>query len=227
MGLVMSMRTRKFGAILFASLCCAMMGNMLLLQPNGGGRPSLSVAPGTSLTLAQARGDGGAISGGVQGSGKVVVLNSYDKQETVRSIQRELTSQGYFPGTVDGMPGLMTRAAIMAFEFDNGLSLKGQADPELLKLLLLGLPQDLPAGDARAGEVVGTEARQVVATIQQTLQQLGYRVGNKSGDFGIETERAIRDFEADQDLRETGRISGRLVSRFVGLADSGRLAMSQ
>lgn len=223
----MSSGVSRFGFLIFAFSCCAMLGNMLLLQPVGSDRPSLSVRPGTSLALAAQTLKDKVKQGLGADAGGLVVLNSYDKQATVQSIQRELTAQGYLPGAPDGMPGLMTRAAIMAFEFDNGLRLNGRADPEVLKLLLLGLPPHAATGDAEAGTVSSSEARRVVATIQQTLLQLGYRVGNTEGDLGIDTERAIRDFESDQDLRETGRVSGRLVARLVGLADSGRLAMSQ
>lgn len=223
----MSARVGKFSFIVFAMLFGTLLCNMFLMQPSDGRHRALSVEPGMSLALSahkQAR--NGKAAASTDAGPDLVILNANDKVETTRAIQRELATLGYVPGPDDGTPGLMTRAAIMAFEFDNGLSLNAHADPDLLKVLLLGLPPQLASRDKKAGMVAGSEARRVVATVQQTLQKLGYHVGKSDGEFGIETERAIRDFESDQDMRETGRVSGRLVARLVQLADGGRLAMS-
>ena len=80
--------------------------------------------------------------------------------ETVRAIQRELKSRGYGPLAGDGVMGLATRAGIMAFEYDHGLGLTGEASEELLKRILLGAPPDIGAcgrgenqvGPGRAGD---------------------------------------------------------------------------
>jgi peptidoglycan hydrolase-like protein with peptidoglycan-binding domain len=55
------------------------------------------------------------------------LLRSY-----TRAIQGELTDMGYDPGPVDGALGLKTRAAIMAYERDNGLPERGQVSKSLL-----------------------------------------------------------------------------------------------
>ena len=49
----------------------------------------------------------------------------------VASIQRELNGLGYDAGPVDGRMGPRTRAAIRAFQSDNGLLADGVASPEL------------------------------------------------------------------------------------------------
>ena len=48
---------------------------------------------------------------------------SSETPETIRAIQRELQARGYEAGAADGVPRLVTRAAIMAYEHDNGLPL--------------------------------------------------------------------------------------------------------
>jgi len=224
----MSVRVGKVSFVLFAMLCFAMVCNMLLLQSISRGNFELSVGTGASLANSFTDEKKGGVQDGKNNSGgNIVILNADDKVETTRAIQRELSSLGYKPGPADGTAGLMTQAAIMAFQFDNGLSLSGRADPDLLKILLFGIPEERAVGIKNAKKSVGPDARRVVATVQQTLRQLGYNVGKIDGELGMGTARAIRDFESDQGLRETGRVSGRLVARMVRLADNGRLALSQ
>lgn len=137
--------------------------------------------------------------------------------ETVRALQRELTQRGYEPGAADGTIGLATRAAVMAYEQDQGIPVTGEPSEALLKRLLLGVtPGDpLPPQPTR-------EARQrvehIVRTVQETLAALGYMPGAIDGHLGTETDRAIREFEMDQGVVPTGRISGRLINRLARAA---------
>jgi peptidoglycan hydrolase-like protein with peptidoglycan-binding domain len=131
--------------------------------------------------------------------------------ETVRAIQRELKARGYGPLTGDGVIGLTTRAAIMAFEHDHGLGLTGEASEDLLRRILLGASPDIePAGAAKVRSV---EAEQVIRTVQQRLTALGYRIGRVDGWLGEDTVKAIRDFEMDKGLVPKGRICAELVAR--------------
>ncbi len=224
----MSFGVGKIGAVVFLALSGAMVGNMLLMQPVGQASNVLSVEPGVSLDLSmKPDGQSGASGLGKNAQGNLVILNSDNKVETTRAIQRELTRLGYMPGPADGTSGLMTRAAIMAFEFDNGLDVNGRSDPDLLKMLLFGLPGSMPVRNKNARLEMSKDAVRVVSTVQQTLQQLGYNVGKIDGEMGSSTKRAIRDFESDHNLVETGRVSGRLVAKMVSLAASGRLAQAQ
>ena len=138
--------------------------------------------------------------------------------ETVRAIQRELKARGYGPLAGDGVIGLTTRAAIMAFEFDHGLGLTGEASEDLLRRILLGASPDIePAGAAKVRSV---EAEQVIRTVQQRLTALGYRIGRVDGWLGEDTVKAIRDFEMDKGLVPKGRICAELVGRLSAAAAS-------
>ena len=137
--------------------------------------------------------------------------------ETVRALQRELAQRGYEPGAADGSIGLATRAAIMAFEQDQGIPVTGEPSEALLKRLLLGVtPGDpLPPQPTREAR---QQVEQIVRTVQETLAALGYMPGTIDGHLGAETDRAIREFEMDQGLVPTGRISGRLITRLARAA---------
>lgn len=134
--------------------------------------------------------------------------------ETIRAVQRELQNLGYGPLTVDGVPGLLTRAAIMAFEQDNRMALTGEATETLLKRLLLGASGEKPASN-ETGKVRSQQAEIVLRTVQQSLAALGYQPGKVDGRVGEETERAIREFEMDHGLDPTGRVSAELFSRLA------------
>ena len=133
---------------------------------------------------------------------------------TIKAVQRELTARGYGPLIADGVPGLVTRAAIMAFEHDSRMPLTGEATERVLARLLLGssVTED-QNGDPAAGRVRSAEAEIVMRTVQQSLTALGYQVGRIDGRSGDGTERAIREFEIDEGLKPTGRVSAEVFGR--------------
>jgi hypothetical protein len=62
--------------------------------------------------------------------------------KSVAAIQRELDARGYGPLASDGVIGIGTRAAIMAYEHDHGLALTGEASEALLEVFK---EEDLPS----------------------------------------------------------------------------------
>ncbi|MBR1585332.1 MAG: peptidoglycan-binding protein, partial [Clostridia bacterium] len=56
----------------------------------------------------------------------------------VTNLQRELKSQGYYTGTVDGVYGEGTENAVKAFQRTNGLNVDGVAGPATLRVLYEG-----------------------------------------------------------------------------------------
>jgi peptidoglycan hydrolase-like protein with peptidoglycan-binding domain len=133
--------------------------------------------------------------------------------DTVRAIQRELTAKGYDPGEVDGVAGVLTRAAIMAYQFDKKLPVTGVGSTELLEHIVLGGPGKAgsPAQDAE----VPPETTEIIKGVQQILNQLGYTPGPVDGVLGAGTEQAIRSFERERNMQVTGRISGKLLKEMM------------
>jgi peptidoglycan hydrolase-like protein with peptidoglycan-binding domain len=139
-----------------------------------------------------------------------------------RAVQRELKIRGYETGDAGGTATLMTRAAIMGFEYDHALPMTGRPSQRLLKSIIMG-------DGARKGRPIGStgqsnEAADVIRSVQTSLSKAGYRPGRATGKLSPETMRAIRAFEADQAMPETGRISGPLVSRLARVAGDGKVA---
>ena len=61
--------------------------------------------------------------------------NSLAEAADIADIQLRLTAHGYDPGSIDGLVGPQTRAAIRAFEADNDLPITGQATDALISRL--------------------------------------------------------------------------------------------
>lgn len=135
------------------------------------------------------------------------------KPDMIKAIQRELQERGYGPLTIDGVPGLATRAAIMAFEADEGLPLTAIANVSLFTAIVLGTKPTSSNADAGPS----ARAQDVIRATQNWLYALGYQPGPATGLMSDATRDAIRAFEASAGLKPKGRISADLVKR---LADS-------
>ncbi|MGI9385198.1 MAG: peptidoglycan-binding domain-containing protein [Methyloligellaceae bacterium] len=129
-------------------------------------------------------------------------------RDTVRAIQRELSTRNYDPGPVDGVVGILTRAAIMAYQHDHGLPATGVASEATLQRIVLG--RGSSAGTAGGG-AAPDETVALVKAVQQVLAKLGYAPGPVDGIVGGSTRKAIESFERERRLAVTGRISGKLL----------------
>lgn len=156
---------------------------------------------------------------------RVLVLNAAESLGATKSLQAGLAAKGYYPGPADGVAGLMTRAALMAFEYDHGLPLMADVTPERVEMVTYGVPADAKVALQLQVGQIGPEAVGVIRTVQQSLEAVGYAIGAVDGTLSPQTRQSIRDFEIDQGLPETGRVSGRLMARLVRLADQGKLAL--
>jgi peptidoglycan hydrolase-like protein with peptidoglycan-binding domain len=110
----------------------------------------------------------------------------------------------------------VTRGAIMAYETDAGLPLTGEPRQGLLQHLVLGSAEIGPSVSDRS--TPGPEAEAVIRAVQRAFRQLGYLTTLPDGRLNEQTRRAIRKFEIDRKLKETGRISGELLAKLASLA---------
>ncbi len=151
--------------------------------------------------------------------------------DVTASIQRELQTRGYEPGAPNGTASIITRAAIMAWEFDNGLALTGEPTEAIGKAIVLGVSKSLTAQIQAQYQALPKDKRarteQLVRTVQSALSALGYNVGRATGRVNEDTERSIREFEVDQNMTQSGRISGPLVARLNRLSGIGRVGAAR
>ena len=232
----------RLGLAAFACLALGAAANLLLFQEkrSGANVETSAISSGARRPAAQ-RFDGpqGAVladpaaqdaAGEARAPGQQKSISiappgdtTVNKAEIIRGVQRELNTRGYGTGQPDGVAGLLTRASIMAYEYDYGMSLTAEPTQELLSRIVLGTAG--PAASLKnQPQIKSVEAEAVVKVVKQLLAGLGYGAGKADGKLGDETIRAIRDFELDQKLPETGRISGQLVSRLLRVQGQGKTA---
>lgn len=141
------------------------------------------------------------------------------RADVVHAVQRELKTRGYEPGPADGVAGILTRAAVMAYEYDNGRQISGDPSNEFLEFLLLGSTGNRSRAMATRQNL--PEAKNIVVSVQKKLAEHGYAPGRIDGVLGKATRRAIKDFERDRGLAVKGRISGKLIeemNKVMGVA---------
>lgn len=223
------------GAFSFLSLVCFV--NLFHFQPDKDAHAPRRIAfPGSAAPQQSAQVATGSLSGSASGAqdlpapaasppprADVAAAAPSGGAELVRAVQRELEAQGYGAAGQTGDEDFVTRASIMAFEWDNGLPLTAQASEALLHQLILGSTSGGTPG-ARSEVPPGPKAEEVIRTVQQSLAMLGSSGIRADGRIGEATSKAIRTFEARQNMKVTGRISGHLMARLLRLAGEGRLA---
>jgi peptidoglycan hydrolase-like protein with peptidoglycan-binding domain len=220
----------RFSFLLFALLTGAMAANIFVLQPprevaSAARRPATpgtatwSASPGESTASSPSA--GGALVPPLETSAVSPAIDT-NRSDLTRAIQRELKAKGYEAGAVDGVAGLVTRGAIMAYESDSGLQLTGEPRAALLEHLVLGSPGSRGEDGARTSP--GPEAEAVIRAVQRAFRQLGYMTTLPDGRLNEPTRRAIRKFEQDRKLKESGRISGELLAKLASLANDALYA---
>ncbi len=192
------------GMRLIAGVCLILSAgvfvNVLMLQggPSGRDEGMRSAAVGAGLRSQPAARDEGTLHGQPA---------AQPSRQLVRAVQRELATRGYLDGKPSGTLDLVTRAAIMAYEADQGYALTGETDDALLRSLLLGTGLD----ERRTRGPVGEGAELVIAHVQSLLIKAGYARVERSGKLDEATLRAIQQFEERLRLQPTGRISAKLL----------------
>lgn len=143
--------------------------------------------------------------------------------DIVRDIQRSLNSKGYGAGSVDGVFGESTRAAVAAFQRDNSLPGAGRVDQRTLAALgITGAAARSETAVAPRGQTLSPA---MVQDVQGELQRLGYDVGRVDGVWGERTRQALTEFQRDRNLDATGRIDRETLAALEagGVTQTGEL----
>ena len=109
----------------------------------------------------------------------------------IADIQTALTELGYYSGPIDGQENDEFRAAVAAFQTDNGLEATGTLDAATIAAIQAALGEN-PILTATITEV------------QQLLTELGYYTGPIDGVFSDELSNAIKAFQTDLGVEPTG-----------------------
>lgn len=242
----MSARISRLATALFAVLSAAMAINLTVMQPGArvervadrsgmwgavretaalavpeldqrNERPELPVgapAGAASRVGGPVPTSSGPLTPGIAQRVLVSPPGTADPTQTTRAVQMALAAKGYETGGTDGIAGSVTQAAILAYEVDNGLPLTAEPSDVLLAKI-----KDGRRGTATAASLApGPKADALIRSVQVSLGRLGYKVGRADGRLGETTIAAIRAFEKQQAMPDTGRISGDLLTRLTRLS---------
>lgn len=134
-------------------------------------------------------------------------------------VQRELQSAGFYKGAIDGVVGRRTRDAISAYQKANGLDVTGTPSQELIEHIRY--TRQIAEASLFTGSVdpaPDAEQRARVRRVQTALSELAYYQGEISGELQRPTQLAIRQFEREQGLPETGAITEALVAQLAKIS---------
>ncbi len=129
----------------------------------------------------------------------------------VAEIQERLRERGYGISTISGALDAATVAAIRAYQRDAGLPVTGDVSSALSDQLRIG-------GTSGSGRPLD---RAEVARLQAALNKRGYAAGPEDGVSGPRVRTAIRAFQADAGLPETGEATQGLLAALETAGGSG------
>jgi peptidoglycan hydrolase-like protein with peptidoglycan-binding domain len=167
---------------------------------------------------------------------RAVVDPAKDARNTVRlkydpvveAVQRELLAAGYYKGLVDGVAGQRTRQAIEAYQKATGLEVDGAATAGLADHIRF--TREVAEASLFTGSTAtdgGDRERVLIRRVQTGLAELAYEPGPIDGELTMQTRDAIRRFERDRGLPETGEIGDALISELEKTSGQSEIAAEQ
>ncbi len=164
----------------------------------------------------------------------VVVSNSLKEgmkdSSEVKAMQARLIELGYLSGSADGDFGASTKAALVAFQKNAGLTADGIAGATTIKALnSSSAPKASASASATAAPTSSTSATyttlkqgsngEAVKKLQKRLIELGYLSGSADGDYGRATTDAVKAFQKQAGLTADG-IAGASTQKAVYSSDA-------
>lgn len=148
-------------------------------------------------------------------------LKTIGPNETVAAVQQELINLGLFGGPADGIEGELTVKAIEDYQHQNGLPESGHADQQVLDQIRY--TRQLVAASGTTNSIAQLSQDGRIRMVQIGLSDLGYTPGAIDGFLGDATRQAIRQFQHDRGLPETGEISDDLIAELKDVSGVSHL----
>lgn len=185
-------------------------------QPSGGGFPGLDAIQRELGAVRQALTDlinratavvkpaepTAPASPPAQEGGKGPVLAKGVAGDPVTRLQERLGQLGFDPGGIDGQFGPNTDAAVRAFQQNRGIAVDGIVGPETWNKLGITVEGTVEGGK---GPVLKRGlSGDPVKRLQERLAELGFDAGGADGQFGPNTDAAVKAFQQSRGLAADG-----------------------
>ena len=186
-----------------------------VVETSGGGSTGGNTGGNTGGSTG---GGSGGNTGGGSGSGhrvstsapaapaKLPTLLLGSRSSDVKTLQEMLNAKGFHAGSVDGIFGKNTRAAVIAFQNANGLAADGIVG-KLTWAKLYDTTAALPSASTAAGTqpmVYRGSRGDAVRRLQELLHKKGFDCGAVDGIFGSKTYAAVMAFQKANGLSADG-----------------------
>ena len=149
---------------------------------------------------------GGAAADSAAAAAAQPTVYSGSRGESVKTLQERLNAKGYNAGSVDGIFGKNTQAAVMAFQKANGLAADGIVG-KLTWAKLYDTTAALPAASTATTTqpmVYRGSRGDAVRKLQELLNKKGFDCGAVDGIFGSKTYAAVVAFQKANGLGADG-----------------------
>ena len=149
---------------------------------------------------------GGAAADSAAAAAAQPTVYSGSRGESVKTLQERLNAKGFNAGSVDGIFGKNTQAAVMAFQKANGLAADGIVG-KLTWAKLYDTTAALPAASTATGTqpmVYRGSRGDAVRRLQELLNKKGFDCGAVDGIFGSKTYAAVVAFQKANGLGADG-----------------------
>ena len=208
------------GTTAFAVAMFFFASNALWYQPNAHRDAFFQTRPLDAYKAPVLPQNHSKLGGGKEDIFKIVKDVEPQADPVVRDIQSALQDMAMYDGSVDGVAGPKTLAAIRAFQKRAGLEPNGKAGAPLLDAIrTASVPAPkLKVVKAVAQKPLPSEAKAAspdVAQIQAALKRLGYEGVEADGIAGSKTREAVRAFQAKLKMTVTGEPDAALLSLMV------------
>ncbi|HOV69493.1 MAG TPA: peptidoglycan-binding protein, partial [Clostridia bacterium] len=134
------------------------------------------------------------------------VIKRGQNNQSVKILQINLKTLGYFNATATGLFGSITEEAVKVFQKDCGLTPDGIAGPVTLAKIdekLSSKSSTVVSGKTNITLRMGSSGSDVI-DLQNALKKLGYFNSTATGDFGSTTRAAVIAFQKDNNLVSDG-----------------------
>ncbi|MGN0995475.1 MAG: peptidoglycan-binding protein [Candidatus Ventricola sp.] len=130
---------------------------------------------------------------------------------SVRDLQTDLTTLGYYWADITGSFGSKTETAVKLFQSKNGLTPGGVAGTKTLNAIASaiakkgGSSSSSSSGSSSSSSTLKLNSQGTkVSQLQTDLKQLGYYYADITGNFGEKTEAAVKLFQSKNGLTADG-----------------------
>lgn len=123
----------------------------------------------------------------------LALLSPGSRGAEVETLQIQLRNAGYNPGSIDGVFGLRTQAAVKQFQADNQLSTDGVVGSQTLSIL-----------NSRSAASTSSSSGANTSELQRLLKQQGFYQGEVDGIYGSQTRAAVRRAQERYNLTVDG-----------------------